>query len=152
MKKSPALQSLRDLEKHYAKMLRNVRELIEDSGGEVESPTPANRTNGTPTLAERVSSFSELSAATILSPKTSLERLTKAEAVLQVLREEKSYEFDKNEMFEKLRQRGHAVKNVAALVSMLSGDSRFMSEGQGLWSLAEPDLSEVNGHDKGAET
>jgi hypothetical protein len=61
-------------------------------------------------------------------------KLTKAEAVIMILKEKGQLHYGK--IFASMRKRGHPVKSKNSLSNLLSTDPRFEKKGKGIWALA----------------
>ena len=75
---------------------------------------------------------------------------TKGDAIERIFKESNRAVYTRGDLFTEIKRRGHPVANEASLVQTLSKDAWFTPAGHGKWSLAQPDLSAVNGREKGA--
>jgi hypothetical protein len=130
------LNSLLSLEKRYAEKIEayesalgKVRDLIE-----LEKKASGEKTQAP------ISKFGTL-------PDSKFRKLTKGDAVKLLF--EQFGDTAVGPLFLEMKQRGHRVSSKESLRSMLSSDSRFVSRGNGLWGLAQPELSAANGSENG---
>lgn len=114
------LQILRNLEAKYNEALKHVRALIEMESG----PVAALVQPEIPIVRHSVSAV-----------PSSFADLTKGDAAAYVFQESNTPALHKVRIFEKMREKGHPVKDVNSIVQTLSADKRFKSHGNGLWSL-----------------
>ena len=143
--------TLPQLEEYYAGLLEKVRDLIEDTGGDVAARKTPEEEN-TPPLPSRNTIAGSAGNVNGSAAKTEFKNLKKGDAAEIVFKESQDEILHKRAVFEEFQRRGHTASNIASLTSTMSSDPRFVSLGDGLWRLAQPDLSPVNGRDKDAST
>jgi hypothetical protein len=108
-----AMKVLVDLESHYAKLLKGVRDLIAaEQGGSSPVATDATKLNG------------------------AFASLTKADAAEQILQERGKLRTQ--DLFDAMKIRGHPVKNKESLYQLLDSNKRFKRYKRGIWTLTTP--------------
>ena len=148
MKKNLTNCTLDELEVHYESMLRKVRDLKADVSGTVGEKSETNGTHQdvVSRLTAVVPTVSRQTAKAIGEPALDdqFKLLTKGDAAERVLRAH-GKAMRKHDIFAELQRLGHPVASLPAFTSALSADKkRFKSEGNGMWSLAQPDLTSAS--------
>ena len=147
--------TLAELESYYESKLAKVRDLMNDSDDDLRRKPDRNEMRAAEkSLLRQFPAIGNRPATPITLPPAPphFKTLTKGDAAERILIENNGGPMRKQDIFTAMQASGHGVTSLAAFTSTLSADKRFKSEGDGKWSLAQPDLSAVNGSKKGEAT
>ena len=112
MNNPQAIKVLVELEAHYSKLLKGVRDLIAaEQGGGSSTTSDATKLNG------------------------AFASLTKADAAEQILQERGKLRTQ--DLFDAMKIRGHPVKTKESLYQLLDSNKRFKRAKRGVWTLAK---------------
>jgi hypothetical protein len=125
------IEMLRSMEKRYEIALGKIRDLIvfcEGSNHTTANAPASTKTDGVISAGVRV--------RTRCPPGFST--MKKGDASEAVFKERGDLHVD--ELYQIMKERGHAVASPRSLISMLSTDERFAPRGKGVWGLQQPEL------------